>query len=290
MPDRRGLGALRLVDDSFAPAPALGAGRPHGELRLGFAVHDGVTRLAETYQAGCLRVRQPKEATDRPYAVLINTGGGIVGGDQLLQSVSWQAGARAGLVSQAAEKVYRSSGALARIETRLRVGPGADAEWLPQETIVFDQARLERRLEVDLDVTSRFLGVEAMILGRSAMGESVRQAWLSDRWRVRRGGRLVYADALNLTGSIDQMMDRPAIGAGARAMALVLQVGEGVAARLEMLRQVMEGAACRVAASAWNGLLAVRLLAVNGQRLKAGLEIVLSILRDGAPLPRVWTC
>jgi urease accessory protein len=282
-----------VSDRGASPAPARKAesARARGELRLGFARVDGRTRLMESYQSGCLRARNPRaEPGQDPCVVLINTGGGVTGGDRLTQRFHWGPGARAALATQAAEKVYRSAGGEVDIATRFEVEAGAHAEWLPQETILFDRARLNRSATVVMAGDAAFLGVEIMVLGRAAMGETVKDAYLRDRWKITRAGRLIYADAQLLDGPVDQLMDRAAVGAGARAMAVVLYVAPDAPSRLEEVREALASAKGRAAASAWNGLLAARFLAPDGASLKQDLLPVLSALRGGRPLPRVWTC
>jgi urease accessory protein len=265
--------------------------RARGELRLAFTRRAGRTRLTEAYQAGCLRARTPQaHENTRAELVLINTGGGVTGGDHLIQSVRWEAGAVATVATQAAEKVYRAAQDEVVIETRLEVAAGADAEWLPQETILFSGARLARDTRIDLAPGARFLGVEAIILGRTAMGETVHEGRLRDRWRITRAGRLVYADALRLEGRIDALMQRAALGAGAKAMAVAVLAVEGAADFLPAVRTAMETAQGRAGASVVNGLLVARLLAPDGQTLRHDLTRVLTALRDGRALPRVWTC
>ncbi|MEO6339081.1 MAG: urease accessory protein UreD [Caulobacteraceae bacterium] len=295
MAEGRSTAALRLVSDrAGAGAPVVAgpeASRTRGELRLGFAVRAGGSRLIEGYQSGCLRARVVNTAEGAaPSVVLINTGGGLAGGDRLRQRIRWGPGAVGEVSSQAAEKVYRSIRGDTEVTTRLEVGLGAVAEWLPQETILFDRARLTRRAEVDLDHGASFLGVEAVILGRAASGETVREAKLRDSWRIVREGRLIYADAQHLEGPVDRMMDRSAIGAGARAMAVVMMVSDRAGALLGVARDALSGAQGRAAASAWNGLLIARFLAPDGMTLRGDLIPLLVALRGGRPLPRVWTC
>lgn len=265
-----------------------------GRLDLGFARRGASTCLSRSFQAGGLRVRLPRRETDAesPCAVLINTAGGVVGGDRLEQSVAWGADTRATATTQAAEKVYRTlaGSGPARIDTRIEVAEGAHAEWLPQETILLDRCDLHRETRVLLAENVTFLGVEALILGRAAMGEQLRGGRLRDCLRIWRGGRLVYADALRLEGDIAALMDRAAIGEGARAMAVIVHAGADAGLLLEPLRGALARARGTVAASHWNGLLAVRLLAPDGQTLRHDIALALYCLRAGRPLPRVWRC
>jgi len=291
--DRRSIEALGPIGP-VGPAPSPGkldSARARGELRLGFERRAGRTRMTQAFQSGCLRARVPHaEPGQPPCVVLINTGGGLTGGDRIGQSITWGAGAHAVAATQAAEKIYRSAGGEVEIDVRLKVAEGASAEWLPQETILFDRARLSRSTRVCLARDAAFLGVEMLVLGRAAMGEVVREASLSDTWRIRREGRLVYADAQRLEGPIDLLMDRAAIGAGARAMAVMIHASAQALELLAGVRAALAPATGRTAASAWNGLLVARFLAPDGHTLKRDLLPALALLRGGRALPRVWTC
>ncbi len=165
--------------------------RARGVLSVRFGLRDGVTALADLRQEGCLKARFPRRADpDWAEMATLNTSGGIAGGDRLSIDVAVGAGARACIAGQAAERSYRARpGDLpALLRTRIAVGSGARAEWLPQETILFDGAALDRALEVEMAGDAGFLGVEALVFGRAAMGESVRRLWLRDAIRVKRDG------------------------------------------------------------------------------------------------------
>ena len=237
-----------------------------------------------------MRLPRGESPRDPPCAVLMNTAGGVAEGDRLDIKVEWGAGTVATVTTQAAEKVYRALASGCRIATRLTVARGARAEWLPQETILFDACRLHRDARIVLEDDVTFLGVEAVVLGRTAMGETVRQGRLRDSMRIWRNGRLIYADTLALDGEIDGLMQRAAIGGGARAMAVVVHASDTAKARLDPVRDALAGADGLAAASCWNGLLAVRLVAPDGETLRHDIGLALSALRDGKPLPRVWRC
>ena len=270
---------------------AIAAIRSAGRLSLGFARVGHVTRLTAGYQSGCLRARLPRvDPGERIEAVLINTGGGLTGDDRIDQELRWNEGAVATVATQAAEKVYRAIDAPALVRTRITVEAGADAEWLPQETILFDGAALDRTLQVDVGRRSRFLAVEALLFGRIAMGESMARGRLVDRWRVRRDGRLVYADCLRLDGNPRAMFAQPAIGDGATAVATLLLAAPDAPARLGSIRAILERAPGRAAASSWNGLLVARFTAPDGETLRHALLPAIACLRDERALPRVWSC
>lgn len=265
--------------------------RSCGEIRLGFRPGAGSVAIGEAYQGGCLRVRLPRVGRhENPCAVLLNTSGGLTGGDSITQRIAWGERSIATVTSQAAEKIYRALDLPTTIDTRLNVAVGAQAEWLPQESIIFDRARLVRDMQVRLASDADFLGIEAVVLGRTAMDERVETGSLIDRWRIWRDDRLVYADALNLSGPIDALMRRPAVGAGARAMALVILAAPRAAAMIDPLRVALRDARGQAAASSWNGMTMARLLAPDGAVLRHDLLLALGVLREGRPMPRVWSC
>jgi urease accessory protein len=266
--------------------------RSQGAIDLSFRKPGNGFALGRTAQSGCLRLRLPRAERpgERPCVTLINTAGGVAGGDRLDIKIVWDDEAVATATTQAAEKVYRALAEESRIAMHMTVGRGADAEWLPQETILFNGSRLKRDTRVLLDDGASFLGLESWVLGRKAMGETMRSGAIDDRLRIWRGGRLIYADALVLGGEIDALMQRAAIGGGAGAMAVLVHASQSAGALIEPVRGALEGARGRAAASTWNGLLAVRLLAADGETLRHDIALALGALREARPLPRVWRC
>jgi len=162
----------------------------------------GITRLDRLYQRGSAKIRFPKNHRTSADAVLINTAGGMTGGDRLDWNI--QAGPKSQVVvtTQACERAYRSSGGVAHIHTNLQVGKNATIHWLPQETILFEASALHRHLEVELADGACLIAMEATLLGRHAMGEILKQCEFVDRWRVRRNGKLIFADDINLRGDM----------------------------------------------------------------------------------------
>lgn len=265
--------------------------RSRGTIDMSFAHMAGATTLDRSFQSGCLRMRLPRRIDHgRPCAVLINTSGGIAEGDRLDQRIAWEKGTRAIVTTQAAEKVYRALDQGSTIRTTLTVADGADAEWLPQETILFDRARLTRDSQVNLGADASYLGVEAILLGRAAMDERICSGMLADSLRIIREGRLIYADRFHLDGAIESLIARRAIAHGAIAMAVILFVAAHAAALLEPAREALAQAGGLVAASCWNGVLAIRMLAPDSATLRRDLVTAMAVLRDGRPLPRVWSC
>lgn len=264
--------------------------RARGHARLSFVSADGETRLAEFYQSGSAKIRMPRVAAGAPKeAVLINTAGGVTGGDHLTYEVSAGPGTRAVVSSQAAERIYRRSAGTARIETLISVGSGAHLDWLPQETILFDNSALSRRLSADLASDATLLAAETIILGRAAMGETTRNIRVGDSWRIRRGGSLVFADGLRLDGDAHNIMAGGATGAGASALATLVLVSPDAEAHLAAAREALGKCRGEGGVSAWNGMLVARLLAYGGQALRSDLIGLIECLR-GIAMPRVWNC
>ncbi|HEX7948466.1 MAG TPA: urease accessory protein UreD, partial [Phenylobacterium sp.] len=201
--------------------------RARGSGRIAVRAEDGVTRLARLYQDGCGKIRLPRDArAEGLEAVLINSSGGLTGGDRMAWDVEVGDGARLTVSTQACEKVYRARDGVAEQRAALSVGDCARLDWLPQETILFDGGALSRRLEADLAEGATLLAVEAVVLGRTAMDETVRAGALHDRWRIRREGRLLFADDLRLDGPIAEIGAKAPILAGARAFASLLLVAD----------------------------------------------------------------
>jgi urease accessory protein len=275
------------ISRSESPAGApLRLQRSEGAARIAFKFERGATRLDRLYQSGASKIRLPLVAAgEPPLAVLINTAGGLTGGDRMSCEVTLEASCRAVVTSQACEKIYRASSDRAEIHTSLTLGENARLDWLPQETILFDGAKLTRRLDADLAPGAELLLVEATIFGRSARGESVRSGLFADRWRVRRQGRLIYADDLRFDWADAGLLGRPAVLVGARAMATILFVIEEPERHLDALRTIIGDAG---GVSAWNGKLLARIVADSGVTLRHTLIPALTALRDGASLPKFW--
>jgi len=262
----------------------LAANRARGQIAVTVSDRCGRTVRTRVREQGSLRVRFPHSEADECEAVVINTAGGVAGGDRLDLAVVVGADARLVVVSAAAEKVYRSLDARAEIVVKLEVAAGGALRWLPQETILFDQARLNRRFDIHLAGKASLLLVEAVVFGRAAMGEAVRQGALVDRWRLHRDGRLIFAETLRLEGPIAEILALPAVADGrcAIGLLLVLPAGEEVAAALRAFP-----ASGEVGVSAWNGFALARFCARDGASLRRDLLAALAVLKRGPP-PRLW--
>ena len=259
------------------------AQRARGRLDLAFKHDGGVTRLERFYQEGCLKAQLP--LGQGMEAVALNISGGIAGGDILDTALEVAPGAAVTFTTQAAERVYRALEAPARVRTRLVVRADARLDYLPQETILFDGFALNRTLDVELAEGAAFLGVESLVFGRLAMGESLHQGFLRDSISLRREGTLIWHDVSRMDGDISALLNRPGVAAGARAVASIFATGPGVAARLDGVRAALEGG--HAGASFSGEVLLARLLAPDAAQLRRLVGRALAVLRTG-PLPRVW--
>lgn len=265
--------------------------RAAGGVRLRFGRGGGGTRRREVAESGGYRARFPTTYDETCEAVLINTGGGMAGGDVMRVEAALDAGGHAIVTSQAAEKIYRSQGDDTRIETVLSVGEGATLHWLPQECILFSGARLSRSLTIDLAPSASLVACESVFFGRAAMGESLLRGSVRDRWRIRRQGKLVFADDLRLEGAIASHLARQAVGAGARAVATLIAAGPPALGRLGELRETIAGDAFRdveAGAGIVSDLLVIRLLAPEAQALRRALVTLVGQV-TGRALPRTWS-
>ncbi|HEY0341228.1 MAG TPA: urease accessory protein UreD [Steroidobacteraceae bacterium] len=273
--------------------------RVDGKARIAFRRRsDGVTALADLYQRAPCRVLFPTtEAGEPVQAVLLTTSGGLTGGDRTRVSVSVEPGARATITTQAAEKIYRAlpDTGDAVVQVEMQVGDGAWAEWLAQETIVFEGSRLRRLFAVDVATTGRLLAVESIVFGRTAMGECFNSGMLHDAWRISRAGRLIWADALHLEGDIQQLRTRPFSFGTSVACSTIAYVGADASQQLVEARRLLSDCVLPCGATSLDGIMLVRIMADDASELRgAVMQLIAGIRRSAASLPaqlpRVWHC
>ena len=273
--------------------------RVDGEARIAFRRRvDGATALADLYQHAPCRVLFPTtEADDTVQAVLLTTSGGLTGGDRTRVAVSVEPHARATVTTQAAEKIYRAlpSTGDAVVQVEIQVGDGAWAEWLAQETIVFEGSRLRRLFTADVATTGRLLAVESIVFGRTAMGECFDNGMLHDAWRISRAGRLVWADALHLDGDLKRQRAAPFGFGKSVACATIAYVGADASQQVGEARRLMSECALQCGATSLDGIMLVRIMADDAPELRAAVMKLIAGIRLAAAslparLPRVWHC
>jgi urease accessory protein len=277
-----------------APRPQ----RADGAARIRFVAAAGRTVLGDLFQRAPCRALFPcSEAGDLPQAVLLTTSGGLTGGDRIRVAVDIGDGARATVTTAAAEKVYRPlpTDESVSIRVSFKVGIESWGEWLGQETILFANARVRRLFEADVAPSGRLLAVESLVFGRTAMGERFEQGLLHDAWRIRRDESLIWADGIHLDGNIARTCAAPfGFGTGV-ASATVVYVGADANRYLDQVRRVLRDHGGLGTATAFDGLLVVRLLAEDAASLRGAVISVASGIRNWAAelpprLPQVWYC
>jgi urease accessory protein len=274
------------TDTTSATSAIFAANRAQGV--VAFDVHqvEGVTRRRHLHESGSLRVRFPSPEAEGLSAVFVNTAGGIAGGDRFDIDIAAGDASRLTLTTAAAEKVYRAPGPAAQVNIALKAAAGAHLSWLPQETILFDRARVSRRIDIDVAEGASLLLCEIVVFGRAAMGERMLHGEFVDRWRMRRGGRLVFAETVRLDGDIGAKLSRPAIAKGGVAIGTALIV-PGDEALVERIRELSDQFGGEVGISCWNGFAMARFCAQDAARLRADMIAVLG-RASGSALPRLW--
>jgi len=271
------------VHTAAAHSQIFAANRASGRIALKVAASGGETRRVRVQEDGALRVRFPNVADRSLEAVIVNTGGGIAGGDRFSIELDAAAGACLLAGTAAAEKVYRSAGADAEMRVSLTVADGARLAWLPQETILFNRARLSRHISLDLAESASLIAAEAVVFGRTAMGEAMQHGCWRDQWRLRRGGRLVFAENVRLDGAIAEKLQARVVAAGAIALAtmIIVPASDEVLAAVRALNFRSEAGI-----SAWQGIAVARLIAADALALRRDLAAMLAVL--GNPVPQLW--
>jgi urease accessory protein len=274
------------TDIAHTASATFAANRAQGRVKFGVRLQDGVTRRGDLHESGSLRVRFPSPEGEGLSAVFVNTAGGVAGGDRFDIDIVAGEGAHLTVTTAAAEKVYRATGKPAGLNIALKAADGAHLAWLPQETILFDRARIARRIDIDLAESASLLLCEIVVFGRAAMGETMRHGEFVDRWRVRRGGKLVFAETVRLDGNIGEKLAKAAVANGGAAIGTALIV-PGDEALVERIREVQDSFGGEVGVSAWNGFAMARFCAQDAARLRADMMAVLG-RASGRALPRLW--
>jgi len=274
----------RLAD--ISPHHATQPPRAKGTLRVSTKMVGDRSVLDDLHQAGSFRCLFPKSSGAAMDVVLLNTAGGITGGDQFTFSGHLAKDTTLTVTTQACERAYKAQPSqTGQIRNRLRVEVGARLNWLPQETILFNGSALDRRLSIDLDPGASLLMVEPLVFGRPAMSEVLTDVRFRDRIEVRRGGTPLFIDAMSLAGNVQAHLDRPFIGSGAGAMALVVLVAQDAERHLATLRETLSETGG--VSLLQQEVLVLRLLAEDDFALR---KTLLPVLRElhGGDLPRCW--
>jgi urease accessory protein len=255
----------------------------------------GATGTEDLFQRSPLRILFPRTFASEPQeAVLINTAGGIAGGDRLECAVTARDNASIAVSSQTPERVYRALNEPAHVVTKLQAHDGARLAWLPQETIIFNGARLRRRMDVEISSRAEILALEWFVLGRAARGERVLEGQITDSWHIKKDGRLVWADTFRATEETFPQLHRRALLSRHNAVATLIHSGRDLDGRLEVARELVGSLGCAGAATSVGGLIIVRLADAVPSNLRLGLRGFLEgfgrKLGSGPfRVPRMWS-
>ena len=270
--------------------------RANGVGRLVLTGSENVTRISEVYQKFPIGFAFPRvHGESMKEAVIINSSGGIAGGDRLEIEVVALGNASVAVTTQAAEKVYRALDRPARIETKLKVAGAAKLAWLPQETIVFNQARIHRRTEIDLYSGAELIALEWLVLGRAARGEEVVGGYISDSWHVKWDGRLIWADSFRVSDEVFAQLHRKALLSNWKAIGTLVYFGPDLETRLSILREIAVSLDCCCVATIVGAIIIVRVAATASSDLRRGLRDLLErfsrVLGPGPfDVPKMWSC
>jgi urease accessory protein len=253
-------------------------------------------RIVDLFQRSPIRIMFPRTSSDAiEEAVFLNTAGGVAGGDRLESAVTALTNASIAVSSQAAEKVYRALNEPARIATKLKACESARLAWLPQETIVFNWGCLSRETEIELSSGAELLALEWLVLGRAAHGEEMIGGYILDSWRVKKDGRLIWADSFRVANEVFPHLHRKALLSDCKAIGTLIYFGPDLETRLEFLRDIAPSLECHCAATSVGGLIIVRFAATVSYELRLALRSVLhQFSGELGPgpfcVPKMWTC
>lgn len=279
-------GALILDATTIPKTPPVASQRARGAIRLSGRVRGASTVIEELHQSGSFKLLFPRHSDAALQAVVLNTAGGVTGGDQFRLAVKARAESHLVLTTQAAERIYRAQpGEIGSVRTNLTLEDGAQLDWLPQETILFDRAALDRSINISMKASSRFLSCETLVFGRKTMGETVQDLYLRDRFDLRIDGKLAFADRLRLDGDAEKQLLRKAISDGANAMTSIVFAAKDAAQNIDTLRELLPETGG--ASALTNDLIFLRILREDSYYLRQSVIPVLAHLNQAA-LPRTW--
>lgn len=284
--------AILTTNPAISVSAAGKAQRAKGNAYMTCRFHGGRTRLDDLFQHANAKIRLPKPEGPHLEAVMINTAGGLTGGDELDWRFTAQQGASLTVTSQACERIYKSSGGQAVVNTHLTAGENARLFWLPQETILFDRASLKRKLDIDLADEAEFIGLETIALGRLAMGETMGSGFLHDRWRITRGGQLIHADDVRLDGDIHSVMAAAPALCGKSVLATLVYIApqskvhtlDGISSDLRDLLPPSPLAGL----SQMSDRVIIRIVSQDTYVLRPVIAALLGRLMTNIPCPKVW--
>ena len=240
--------------------------RAKGKLKISFMNSNDETSIHDLYQSGALKVLIPKSKSKYAEAVLINTGGGIVGGDNLSIEVEAAKKTNTWITTQASEKVYKSSSEQSILNTKVTLEDNSTLFWCPKETILFHNSKLIRNLDFDIKTSSKLLIIENIVFGRLASGELNADCFFSDHWRIKRDEKLIFAE--NFLFEDKKTMYRKTNLGNYRSLLNIMYLSKDSKNFLNKMRNIISSESIFGEASHWNDFISLRALAKNPIELK----------------------
>jgi urease accessory protein len=278
-----------------------GASHWQASLQLGFGNDAGVTRLTERKHSGPLRVQKTlyPEGGDICHAIIIHPPGGVVGGDKLAISARLGADTHALITTPGAAKWYRSNGHVSQQHIRLHVAQAARLEWLPQETIFFDDACVELHQTIHLEKDARFIASDILCFGRTASGETYRSGSIRQHCNVYREGKMIWHEQGSLQGGSAAM--RSPLGLNGKSVSAMV-MASGAQLNSEQLQSVREQTAALLAErepdalcglTQMKSMIVARYLGNSSEVARYWMQMVWQHLRpviigNAAVVPRIW--
>lgn len=288
----------RIADDPILPAANRLAEPWQAWLALGFANDAGTTRLRERSHFGPLRVQKPlyPEGKEVCHAIVVHPPGGVVGGDQLELHACVGEGATAFITTPGAAKWYKANGQVSQQSVHLNIADNASLEWIPQETIFFDDAhvRLDNTIEMGKDAT--YIGSEILCFGRTASGESFLSGQIEQRTSIRYNGKLVWFEQGTMAAE-SASMHSPLGLAGNTVCATLIGVGKSIpAAAMHAMREAGAKALNGVGTFGVTHLKSVVVARYLGDSSETAKQLMIAAWRELRPLltgreavvPRIW--
>ena len=294
---------LALYSDPFTADPFTGHHSMGwaAELKLEFDDQGERTRLRRKGSFGPLYIQKPfYPEGNLCHLYLLHPPGGVAGGDTLAFHANVKSGAQVLITNPAATKFLRSDSKLAQQQQFIKVADCASAEWLPQETIVFNDAHAQNKTVVQLDGNAAFVGCEVVSLGRPASQEKFVSGTYESLLRLERycattdRYRVVFLDHQRYSGAsteLDQswgLAGKPVFG-----MMVATPVDEDILGSFQRLQAKMTGPEEPVYSTLIGNVLVMRCVGESTSTVLDQLRARWSLLRptmlQRAPhIPDIW--
>jgi urease accessory protein len=267
-------------------------------LSLGFTDDAGTSRLTERSHFGPLRVQKAlyPEHPSVCHAIVVHPPGGIVGGDALSIVTKVGDNASAFITTPGAAKWYKANGKHSSQKIELEVGANASLEWLPQETIFFDHADVRLEQSVSLQKDATYIGCDILCFGRTASGESFGSGRISQRYAIKREGKLIWYEQGALLADSSDMQSPLSLG-GKTVCATLIAAGKQIpAALMNTIREEADAIASQpnsFGISQLKTVLVARYLGDSSEEARQIVARVWQLLRPAllardAVIPRIW--